>query len=432
MGAWAIGWVLLVPLLVWLFSERTKWQTRCKSRERELLEAAEYKRELKELQEELLLIKVREREIETALREQQRAHEEKVKLIEQTKEKLSDSFKAISYEAIEKLRKSSDEESKKKEESFVKLMNPIKEGLGKLEEGMRLIEKERKGEQQAFKKHIEQIVESEQHLKNETANLVKALRKPEVRGMWGEIQLKRVVEISGMLDHCDFFEQNTHSEEGKIQRPDLIIRMPGGRQVIVDAKAPFEAFLEANHEDDPDRKEQRLKTHAKHIRQHIVQLGRKSYWEHFQPTPEFVVLFLPAEIFFSAALQFEPTLIEEGAKHNVILATPTTLIALLRAVAYGWKQDRFSQSAKYISQLGHELHKRLHDMTKHWAALGKSLSQAVEGYNKAIGSYESRVLATARKFQELGAASEELQLEKPDDIEKIPRLLSASLVESEE
>jgi len=235
------------------------------------------------------------------------------------------------------------------------------------------------------------------------------------------LQLKRVVELSGMLNHCDFYEQKVEKgEEGRL-RPDLLIRLPGERQIIVDAKAPFEAFLEANHETDLDKKETKLKSHARLLRQHITQLGKKSYWQCFQPTPEFVVLFLPAEIFFTTALQYDPTLIELGAEQNVIIATPMTLIGLLRSIAYGWKQDKFSQHAQEISLLGHELYKRLSDMNKHWSTVGRSLTNAVDGYNKAIGSFERRVLVSARKFKDLGAANNEINLNSIDFIEKIPR-----------
>lgn len=287
-----------------------------------------------------------------------------------------------------------------KEEALVKMLQPVKDSLSKLDTGMRQIEKE---------------------LREETANLVKALRRPDVKGLWGELQLKRVVELAGMVNHCDFFEQQVKSGDDGRKRPDLLIRMPGDKQIVVDAKAPFEAFLEANHINDLDRKEEKLKDHARLLRQHVQHLGKRNYWQTFQPTPEFVVLFLPAEAFYMAALQYDPTLIETSAELGVIIATPTTLIGLLRAIAYGWKQDRFSKNAQEISALGHELYKRLSDMSKHWSTVGRSLASAVESYNKALGSFERRVLVTARKFQDLGAASGELDLSTPEQVDKIPR-----------
>ncbi len=356
------------------------------------------------------------------LKSQEELHEEKMKFVLETKEKLSESFKVFSYEAMEKFQKHSDAELQRKEEALLEKLRPVKEGLLKLDEGMRTIEKERKGEKEVFKEQIQSILQSEKDLRDETANLVKALRKPDVRGMWGELQLRRVVELAGMLNYCDFSEQNSMSaEEGRF-RPDMIVKLPGDKQVIVDSKAPFEAFLEANQTEDPKEKEEKLKTHARHLRQHVLQLAKKSYWSRFQPSPEFVVLFLPAEVFFQAALQYDPTIVEIGAEQGVIIATPTTLIGLLRAIAHGWKQDLFSKHAQQISDLGHELYKRLGDMGKHFAQVGKSLNTAAEAYNKAMGSYERRVLVSARKFQDFGAASKEVDLEALPFIEStIPK-----------
>lgn len=378
-------------------------------------------------EKELTQLKIYSREIETRLAEAEKGYNEKLAIIAETKEKMGEVFKGFSLEAMEKFYKKSQEELSSKESTLINSILPVKEGLANLDKGMREIEKERKGESESLKEQIRAVLESEKLLRDETANLVKALRKPDVRGIWGELQLKRVVELAGMLNHCDFYEQRVeNSEEGRL-RPDLLIRLPGDRQVIVDAKAPFEAFLEANHQTDPQKREDKLKDHARHIRHHILQLGKKNYWHHFQPNPEFVVLFLPAEIFFTSALQFDPTLIELGAEQNVILATPMTLIGLLRSIAYGWKQDKFSKHAEEISALGHELYKRLSDMDKHWASLGRSLTNSVENYNKAMGSLEKRVLVTARKFKEFGAANVEIELEPLDFIEKIPYDPSSTL-----
>lgn len=369
---------------------------------------------------EITRLKILSRELEIRLVETEKSYNEKLSLATETKERMSELFKGFSHEAMEKFQKKAQENLSSKESALINSIQPVKEGLDKLDKGMKEMEKERKGESERLKEQIRSVLESEKLLRDETANLVKALRKPDVRGIWGELQLKRVVELSGMLNHCDFFEQKVESHEDGRLRPDLLIKLPGDRQVIVDAKAPFEAFLEANHHTDPQKKEDKLKDHAKLIRHHIQQLGKKGYWQHFQPNPEFVVLFLPAEVFFTSALQYDPTLIELGAEQNVIIATPMTLIGLLRSIAYGWKQDKFSQHAQEISNLGHELYKRLSDMNKHWSIVGRSLTSAVENYNKAMGSFERRVLVSARKFKEFGAANAEIEIEPVDFIEKIP------------
>jgi DNA recombination protein RmuC len=231
--------------------------------------------------------------------------------------------------------------------------------------------------------------------------------------------------MAGMLAHCDFFEQqSTETEEGRL-RPDLIVRLPADKTVVVDSKAPLSAYLDAIEAPDDATRIARLKDHARQIRTHILALGRKSYFEHFDPTPEFVVLFLPGEVFFSAALEHDPELIEMGVEHNVIVATPTTLIALLRAVAFGWRQERLADSAKQISDLGRELYDRLRTLSGHFAKVGKGLGSATDAYNKAVRSLESRVLSSARKFKELGAARADSEIGEPSQIETAPRRLQA-------
>ena len=365
--------------------------------------------------------------------------EEKLRILLQAEEQLKNAFHVLSSEALEKnnrsfleLAKTSLESISAKEQrgiwtnaptAIAELLNPVKESLLKLDSGIRQIEKERKGDQESLKEQVKSLCENEKQLKKETSNLVKALRSPLARGRWGEIQLRRVVELAGMLNQCDFFEQQQEINEDARLRPDLIVRLPGGRQVIVDSKVPLEAYLEAIHSEDEEVRTQRFKDHARQVKAHVSALGKKAYWEHFQPTPEFVVLFLPAETFFSAALEYDPSLIEYGAEQNVILATPTTLIALLRAVAYGWRQESLSLQVETLHELGQDLYKRLGDMHSHFSKMGRALSTAVESYNKGVGSLESRVLVTARKFKDLGIAPGQVEIEEIEPVEKITREL---------
>jgi DNA recombination protein RmuC len=272
---------------------------------------------------------------------------------------------------------------------------------------------------------VRAMAEAQGELRQETGNLVKALRAPQTRGRWGELQLKRVVEMAGMLDHCDFFEQeSTNTEEGRL-RPDMIVKLPGGKNIVVDAKAPLAAYLEALEATDEDEKKRKLADHARQVRDHLKKLGQKSYWEQFQPSPDFVVLFLPGEMFYSAALEADPSLIEAGVDARVILATPTTLIALLRAVAYGWTQQALTENAERISLLGRELYERIATVAEHWSRVGKNLGEAVGAYNKSVASMETRVLVSARKFRDLKVAGDDKEIPDLGPVEALPREVQA-------
>jgi DNA recombination protein RmuC len=301
------------------------------------------------------------------------------------------------------------------------LVKPIHETLAKVGMTLTDLERSRTAGQAALAEQVSSLVSAQRQLTTETATLARALRAPGIGGRWGEIQLQRVVELAGMLEHCDFTTQTSTTVEDVRQRPDLIVRLPGGKAIAVDAKAPLQGYLDALEATDEVTRKAHLVAHARAVRGHLLSLSAKSYWDRLQPSPEFVVLFLPGETFFSAALEQDPSLIEAGVEAKVILATPTTLIALLRAVAYGWRQERLTKNAEVVAQLGKELHERIRAFTTHLSKVGKALDGAVSSYNQAVGSLETRVLPGARKFTELGAAvGEELPLLEP--LEKAARI----------
>ncbi|QCX26718.1 DNA recombination protein RmuC [Nocardioides jishulii] len=297
----------------------------------------------------------------------------------------------------------------------------VKEGLDRLAEHLRLIDHDRATWQGEFNAQVQSMRSTTETLRRETASLATALRKPQVRGQWGEMHLRRAVELAGMVDHCDFSEQ-VRLDDG-VQRPDLVVNLAGGRQVVVDSKVPLDAFLDAAAADDDARRGEHLVRHARQVRTHVDQLGAKAYWKALTETPDFVVMFVPAEAFLSVALDTQRDLLEYAAARNVVLATPTTLIALLRTVAHGWRHETVAAQVAEVQRLGRELHERLATMGTHFSKVGRSLTSAVQSYNSAVGSLEGRVLVTARKFSDLGVVQEGLA--EVTQVETAPRLLAA-------
>jgi len=290
-----------------------------------------------------------------------------------------------------------------RQQAVAGLVQPLSEQLTRLARQTQALEQARAESYGQLSEQVRNLFGAQRELRQETGRLVSALRRPEVRGRWGEVQLKRVVEMAGMLEHCDFFEQET-GDDGR--RPDMLVRLPGGKTVVLDSKAPVSAYLEAVEADNEEVRGRALARFVQHVRTHIQQLAGKRYWEQFEPAPEFVVMFLPGEAFFSAALQQDPELIEYASAQKVILATPTTLLALLKAVYYGWRQEALADNARQVSELGAQLYERLSKLGEHWNSVGKNLGQAVKAYNDATGSLETRVMVTARKFEALRVTPE--------------------------
>lgn len=337
---------------------------------------------------------------------------------------LSQAFKLLSYEALEQTQKNFLEGAKGQlDQAFSLAVAPIKETLNRFDQKVGELEKVRLGDYISLTEQIKALLLAQGDLRKETQNLIGALRTPNVRGQWGEMQLKRVVELAGMLNYCDFYEQETVQGEFGRLRPDLLIRLPGGRNIVIDAKAPLKAYLEAHSAENDDIRKDKIKELADHVRGHVKALSDKKYWEQFQPAPEFVILFIPGETFFSAALQADPSLIEAGVDKKVLLATPTTLIALLRSISYGWRQEILSANAEDLSKKARELYKRLKDFTGHFGKVGKHLSHAVQIYNDAVGSFETRVLTTARKFSEGEPLLASDIIESVKLVDEIPRTL---------
>ena len=337
----------------------------------------------------------------------------------------SESFLQLAKAELGQHHVTSREELEKRQRAVEQIVKPIAESLAKVDGKLELLERARRESQGTLTAQMRSVTETQEKLRVETANLVTALRSPHTRGRWGEIQLRRVCEMAGMIERCDFVEQSSLESDGGRLRPDVVVQLPGGKNVVVDAKAPLEAYLSAVEATDPDQRAAYLQAYGRHVRDHVAKLSQKAYWSQFDSSPEFVVMFLPGEALFSAALEQVPGLIEEGVAQKVLITTPTSLIAVLRAVHYGWRQERVAESARAVSELGRELHGRMGTLVGHFMKLGRSLEGSVKAYNETVGSLESRVLVTARKLSEHGAGSGGEELPEPRQVETAPRSVQA-------
>ncbi len=332
----------------------------------------------------------------------------------------NDTFLKLAQEKLKQFQISAQNNLTEKEKAISELLKPVREALSKTEQQIREIEKERKHSFGELSQQIKSLAEAQESLQSETRNLVTALRRPEVRGKWGELTLKRVVELAGMVEHCDFDEQRQIGDQDRLSRPDMLVHLPDERQIVVDAKTPLDAYLNAIEAQDEAVKTVELERHARNLRERVKELASKAYWNALPRTPDFVVLFIPGEQFLSAALQIDKTLLEDGLTRKVIIATPTTLVALLRAVAYGWRQQSLEKNAEQVRELGEALYKRLATFTEHLSSLGDKLSATVSHYNKAVGSLERQVLPGARKMEELGIEAKK-KIDSPEPIDKALR-----------
>jgi DNA recombination protein RmuC len=401
----------------------------------------EQKNSIQSLNEKINDLKLARKQLETSLEAERKIINEQKANFENAKKSLVDTFKALSSDTLKEnsqtfLQMASQRfdqaagtakmDLEKKHEEIESAVKPITLALEKVDAKIGELEKARLFAYSGITEQFKNMKETNEKLMLETANLVKALRTPHIRGRWAELQLRRVVEMAGMVKHCDFAEQVSVETEETDLRPDVVVSLPGGKCIVVDSKAVITAYIESTQTDDEQVRKAKLQEHARHVKARVADLSKKKYWDQFENSPDFVILYLPGEAFYSAALDIDPSLMEQSIDQKVVIATPMTLIALLKAAAYGWNQDALAENAKQISELGKDLHKRMSDMAGHFWDLGSKLGGAVTSYNKAIGSLESRVLPTTRKFYQLKAVNDQDEnIESLMPIETNPREIQA-------
>lgn len=449
-----IVWIIASSRLKWFYSkqiaeeqmrssdQKNELEARAKSAEAvntELRQQVGQKDEtLDRLRDELNAERQTRVEALTKLEAAQKSFEEQRALIEAMKKEMTDTFNALSSAALKSssedfLRLASEALGKVVSDTKGKLgehqaamdgmIKPLSETLKRYEEQIRAMEENRHKAYGSLEEQLRTLASTHENLQRETSNLVSALRKPQVRGRWGEMQLRRVAELSGMSMHCDFTEQiSVDTDKGRI-RPDMIVHLPMEREIVVDSKVSLEAYLDAIAAQTEEEKKAKMEKHAQQVRAHMIKLAAKDYWSQFEKSPEFVVLFIPGEAFLSPAVEIDNRLIEDGIEKRIIIATPTTFIALLRAIAYGWRQEQITKNAQQISMLGKELYERMSTVAKYFGDLGSAIERSITTYNKVIGSLESRVLPSIRKFRELGATGAE-DIPALEQIDQKPRNLS--------
>ena len=422
---------LVVAAAVWGFARTAMAQSHSQLAGREMSEAR--------LQEALSDAQQERARLGAELDAERKAAAGKLALLQDAEAKLREAFSALSSEALRQnndsflalartslseFQQSAKADLDGRQKAIEELVQPLKQSLTQVDAKLQQVEQTRIGSHAALTEQLRSLGVAQQTLQTETGRLVQALRSPNVRGQWGELQLRRVVEAAGMLEYCDFdLKESVTGDDGRLT-PDMVVRLPGGRNVVVDAKVPSSAYLDAIEAEGDAAKDAKLRDHARQVRDHVVKLGNKAYWAHFQPTPDLVIMFVPGEMLLSTALQYDPGLLEFSLGRGVMLASPLTLMGLLRAVAFGWQQEKIAKNAQEISDLGRQLYERIRVMAIHFEDVARGLTRSVESYNKAVGSLESRVLVTARRLKDKGVTAPD-ELPELETIDHTPRPLGA-------